>query len=96
MKESELENIFRREVEKRGGRAVKWVAPGNAGVPDRIVLLPGGRCGFVELKAPGEQPRAQQKVWLSRLNQLGFTAAVLDSPGQIGPLIDAIAGGGLV
>ncbi len=49
MKESELERRFCRLVEQAGGKAYKFVSPGNSGVPDRIVVLPGGRIGFVEL-----------------------------------------------
>ncbi|EBD6078502.1 VRR-NUC domain-containing protein [Salmonella enterica] len=48
-------------------------------VPDRIVLLPGGRIVFVECKAPGKPPRADQLREHERLRALGFTVVVLDS-----------------
>ncbi|EEP0571363.1 VRR-NUC domain-containing protein, partial [Salmonella enterica] len=47
--------------------------------PDRIVLLPGGRLVFVECKAPGKAPRADQGREHERLRALGFTVVVLDS-----------------
>lgn len=50
MRESIVEKKFAAEVKKRGGLAVKFVSPGFNGVPDRLVLFPGGRMAFVELK----------------------------------------------
>lgn len=42
-----------RGVKEAGGLCYKFVSPGNPGVPDRLILLPGGRILFVELKTPG-------------------------------------------
>ena len=50
MKERDIEVLLRDGVKQLGGKAYKWVSPGNAGVPDRIVILPGGKVIFVELK----------------------------------------------
>lgn len=71
--EKDIERKLRREVERRGGRCLKWVCPGWAGVPDRIVLLPGGRIYFVELKRPkGGKLSAMQLKWGEWLRELGF------------------------
>ncbi len=78
MKESELEKGFCSLVRQAGGKAYKFVSPGNAGVPDRIVVLPGGRIGFAELKRPGEEPRKLQRLRLKELGELGCLAAVVD------------------
>ena len=43
MRESEIERRLAVSVKRLGGMAVKFVSPGLDGVPDRIVLLPGGR-----------------------------------------------------
>lgn len=51
MLESKIENKLKLEVKKHGGMALKFVSPGVAGVPDRIVLIPNGRIVFVELEA---------------------------------------------
>ena len=50
--EKDIERALVEKVKKRGGYCLKWVCPGWAGVPDRIVLLPGARAIFVELKRP--------------------------------------------
>lgn len=69
MLERVIESRLRQEAKKRGGMALKFVSPGMNGVPDRIVLLPGGKVAFVELKAPGKMPRAlQEKGWGSLEN----------------------------
>lgn len=59
-------------------------------MPDRIVLLHGGKIGFVEVKAPGEKPRQLQLARHRLLNQLGFKVYVLDSAEQIGAILDEI------
>lgn len=79
MKESELERKFCRLVLQAGGKAYKFVSPGNTGMPDRIVVLPGGRIGFVELKREGERPRKQQQLRLTELERLGCYTAVVDN-----------------
>lgn len=61
-----------------GGLAWKWVSPGTAGVPDRIVLLPGARIVFVETKDRGEKPDKRQLYRKAQLEALGFDVRVID------------------
>lgn len=79
MLERRIESATTQAVERAGGWAPKWVSPGNPGVPDRIVLLPGGRVVFVELKAPGKRPTPLQAKIHDRLRALGFEVRVIDS-----------------
>ena len=92
MLEKEIEMQLMKAVKKMGGRAVKFMSPGFAGMPDRLVLLPGGKCGFVEVKAPGKRPRALQVVRHEMLKELGFKVYVLDAIGQIEEIINDICG----
>lgn len=78
-REKDIENYLRDEIKKIGGAAYKWVSPGTAGVPDRIVLLPYGQLWFVELKAPGNGLTKLQQVMRKKLEGLGYRYAVLDS-----------------
>jgi len=90
MLEKEVEKKLGTEVKKQGGWSLKFVSPGFDGMPDRIVLLPGGHIGFVEVKAPGKKPRPLQKNRHMLLRKLGFKVYVLDSPDKIGGIIDDI------
>lgn len=79
MRESAIESRLVREVERIGGMAPKWVSPGNRGVPDRLVILPGGRTIYVELKAPGKPMRPMQKRWRRKLEELGHQHYKIDN-----------------
>lgn len=71
--EKDIEKALGRMVGRHGGLCLKWVCPGWAGVPDRILLCPGGLVMFVELKRPlGGRPGAMQKFWARKLSELGF------------------------
>ena len=61
MREKTVEQKLVKAVRAAGGICPKWTAPGFDGLPDRIVLLPGGRMGFVEVKAPGKKARPLQE-----------------------------------
>ena len=58
---------------------MKFISPGHAGVPDRIVLLPNGNAVFVELKAPGKPLRPLQLKRKKQLENLGFKVYIIDS-----------------
>lgn len=89
-REREIERKLVEAVRKTGGLALKFVSPGWSGAPDRIVLLPGGKAGFVEVKTPGKKPRPLQARRKKQLEQMGFKVFVLDGTGQIGGIIDEI------
>lgn len=88
MREREIEQKLIDAVKTQGGVCWKFVSPGTAGVPDRIILMPMGRIAFVEVKAPGERPRKLQLARHRLLRRLGFKTFVLDNPEQIGGILD--------
>lgn len=90
MKEREVEVSLVKAVKNRNGRALKFVSPGFSGVPDRIVLLPGGHIGFVELKRPGEKMRVLQEKRKRQLEELGFSVFTVDRKEEIGGVLDEI------
>lgn len=87
MREKEVERKLVKEVKTAGGICPKFVSPGLSGVPDRLVLLPNGKMGFVEVKAPNKKPRALQIHRMKQLEALGFQCFVLDEVEQIGGIL---------
>ena len=76
--EKDIEKKLRLMVERHGGLCLKWVCPGWSGVPDRIILLPGGHIIFAETKRPkGGKLSKQQEWWGKKLNSMGFWSVVV-------------------
>lgn len=90
MRESKVEQFFVDAVKKAGGLALKFTSQSMNGVPDRLVLLPGGKAAFVELKAPGKQMRPQQKKRRKQLAALGFPVLCVDRMEQTAPVMAAL------
>lgn len=78
------------KTKKMGGLAVKFVSPGLDGVPDRLILFPGGKVAFAELKAPGKKIRPLQEKRKRTLEGLGFRVYVIDNVEQIGGILHEI------
>ena len=90
MRENEIEKKLTLEAKRRGGLAVKFVSPSFDGMPDRILLMPGGIIAFDEVKAPGNLPRPLQMARHRILRGLGFSVFILDDESQIGGIFDAV------
>lgn len=69
---------------------MKFTSPGLDGVPDRLLLFPGGRMAFVEVKASGEKMRPLQERRAAQLRALGFRVYCLDNVNQIGGILDEV------
>ena len=80
MRERDIETVLVSEVRKHGGRAYKFVSPGNDGVPDRLVVMPGGVVIFVELKSDTGRLSMQQKVQIRRLQDMRQWVEVVKGP----------------
>jgi hypothetical protein len=94
MREKTIEWKLVQAVRAMGGIAPKFISPGFDGMPDRLVLLPGGRIAFVEVKAHGMKPRPLQLKRHEMLRRLGFKVYVIDDEGQIQLVLSEIMGGG--
>lgn len=81
--EKYIERTLVKHVETLGGLCIKLLTNHFLGLPDRMVLLPGGKMFFVELKSAGQKPRKIQTVVHSKLRTLGFTVLVIDNVEQI-------------
>ena len=88
--EKSIEQALVRLAKKHGGMAVKFLSPGLDGVPDRLLLFPGGRLAFVELKAPGKKMRPLQIKRKRQLEQLGFVVYCIDNKEMIGGILDEV------
>lgn len=91
-RESTVEARLRVGVANAGGKAYKWVSPGNAGVPDRLVIMPGGRVYFVELKKVGGRLSARQKAQIRKLTSRGCEVRVLIGADQVDEFLREIGG----
>ena len=90
MKESEIETYLRDEVIKRGGKAFKFSSPGNNGVPDRAVILPGIETVYVELKKPGKKLTRFQQWRKNQFEKLGAKVYVIDSKELVDKMMNSL------
>lgn len=90
MREKYVEQALVKSVKARGGICPKWVSPSFSGVPDRLVFLPNGKFGLVEVKAPDQKPRMLQVSIHKLFERLGFTVYVIDRIEMIGVVLDEI------
>lgn len=92
MQESTIEKRLRIEVQKAGGRALKFRPDHRIGMPDRLILLPDGRCAWVETKSPGKHLRAIQDKRRQQLRELGHSVYVIDNVQDIQEFIHEVFG----
>ena len=90
--ERDVERALVKGVEALGGKAYKFVSPGNAGVPDRLVCLPMGRVIFVELKEKGGRVSGLQLSQIKRLSRLGHKVRVLKGRAEVDAFLSEIGG----
>jgi hypothetical protein len=90
--EKDIERKLVKETKACQGMCLKFTSPSLTGVPDRIVLLPRGKIGFVEVKRPGERPRPIQVKRIEELRELGFKVFVLDDEKDIDEILKKIGG----
>lgn len=92
MEEKTVERKLKRGIEGSipGSKCLKFVSPGFSGVPDRIVLIPGGVVVFVETKRPGEKPRRRQLFVHALLRKMGFRVyGCVDTPDKVRKVVTA-------
>ena len=87
--ERTIERHLTATVRVLGGavRKVQWVGRRNA--PDRLVMIPGYRSFFIELKRPGKYPTPAQAREIQTLNNAGLLATWANSELMIGLAISA-------
>ena len=90
MREKTVEAKLVAAVKEMGGLAPKFTSPRYDGMPDRLVLLPGGKVAFGELKAPGKKMRPLQVRRKNQIEALGFSVYCIDRPEQIGGVLSEI------
>lgn len=87
-REKDIERTLTRYCRSRGLLAYKFISPGNDGVPDRLILGPGGRVLFLELKRPGNKPTELQLYQMGRIKALGHVAEWRDNLADMKALVD--------
>jgi len=85
-----VEKYLVEKVKKPGGLAYKWVSPGADGVPDRIVIWPGGVVHFIEVKEH-THVRAIQRFRMNELKRKGCTVLVLKGKEEVDGYIETMA-----
>ena len=85
--EKALEAELRERCKALGWMCIKLTSQYQRGLPDRLILMPGGRVCFAEIKTTGKKPTALQKVTHERLRALGYRVEVVDTTESLDNLI---------
>jgi hypothetical protein len=88
--EKVIEKRLNAEVKSLGGWSLKLLCQFVTGLPDRLVLLPGGVIFFAEIKSTGKKPTKIQELVHERLRRLGFTVYVIDSLEQLNQILNTL------
>jgi hypothetical protein len=83
MLERDVERRLKRGIDRLGGLCLKWVSPGKAGVPDRIVILRGPTIWFVELNTERGKLTPLQAAMQQSLRALGCNVVTLYGPADV-------------
>ena len=94
MRERDIERWLRLQIERLGGRALKFTSPGNDGVPDRIIFLPGGKVYLIELKSVGGRLSPIQVWQQENLRRLGVDVRTITGHAEAEAFIRELKGGG--
>ncbi len=81
--EKAIERYLCQQIKKLGGVCLKYSNPGTVGYPDRVALMPGGRCLWFELKSKGRTVTKVQAIRISQLENIGHAVYVCDSKESI-------------
>lgn len=92
MSEKRYEKNLREKIDKLGGYCLKFWCLSVSGFPDRMVLMPGGRIWFVELKSYSKLPKklGLQKWWHGKLKQLGFQIVIINSDDTLSYFLNTV------
>lgn len=89
--EKAIEKYLFDRVKELGGVCLKYSNPNMAGYPDRVVLLPGGKTIWIELKSKGKKPTKLQEIRIASLKLLGHQVFVIDSRETVYLVLDVIS-----
>lgn len=90
MMEKYTEQHCRAVAQHHGGALIKLSPVSMAGIPDRLLLWPGGVIVFVEFKAPGKYLKPLQRYWRDKLEAMGFRCAVCRTMADFRALLDSL------
>ena len=90
-RESSVERYLEKRVKERGGLCLKFPADYARGIPDRLILMPGGIALFVELKRPGGgRLSASQQVRIHQLRKLGCRVEIADCKEAVDRIVSSL------
>lgn len=92
--EKTVEAYLVKRMKELGGKAYKWVSPGNDGVPDRLCVFPGARVEMVELKGKGGALTSSQKKRFPELARFGRRIWILWSRAEVDRFLEHMGGDG--
>lgn len=93
--ERDVEAYLTRQAKQMGGRCDKFIPDQNNGMPDRILMLPGGVLIWVELKrCDTEDARKLQKMQHRKLRKLGQRVEVVHTKEAADALLRELSGEG--
>lgn len=90
MKESKIESWLVKQISELGGIADKFTSPGNPGVADRIVIMPGGKIFFVELKTEIGRMSNIQKWQRERYSKRRADVRLIKGMGQARAFVEEL------
>jgi len=91
VREIKVEDHLREGAEARDGFCLKLNSAWYVGIPDRVLLLPGGLVVFVETKTIGGVVSGKQGWWHRRLRALGFRVEIIWTKQQVDEFYASIA-----